>query len=352
MQKKIFQHPFLIRLFNWEYWSFNTVYAPIYLYWLWLVVKSRSFFFFNAANPLIKNGGFLMESKKEIYDLIPSQFCPPTLLFNASVAFTDVCKAIKQNNLNYPLIAKPDIGMRGLMVQKTDSEEELKKYIDTVKVDFLVQEFIPYQEEAGIFYCRIPNEEKGFISGIVGKDFVTVTGDGKSTIAALLQQEQRYILQLPILKITLGKTMEEVLEKGIVKELVPYGNHSRGSKFIDISKLADEKLTATFDEICKQIPDFYYGRMDIRYNTWEELKEGKNFSIIELNGAGSEPTHMYDPCHSIFFAWKEIIRHWEILYRISKINHRTKQIPYMTFSAGLQMLKENTAYVKIISGKN
>jgi hypothetical protein len=83
--------------------------------------------------------------------------------------------------------------------------------------------------------------------------------------------------------------------------------------------------------------------------TWEELKEGKNFGIVELNGAGSEPTHIYDPQHSIFFAWKEIIRHWKILWRISRINHSKGKIPYMNFSSGMQMFRDNTAYVKMIS---
>ncbi|MDE3253205.1 MAG: D-alanine--D-alanine ligase, partial [Bacteroidota bacterium] len=75
-----------------------------------------------------------------------------------------------------------------------------------------------------------------------------------------------------------------------------------------------------------------------------------DFSIIELNGAGSEPTHIYDPRHSIFFAWKEIIRHWHILLTISRQNHQKKRIPYMSFSAGWQMLRENTAYVKKLIG--
>ena len=37
---------FFIRLFNWEFWSFNTLYAPILFYWFWLSFKSRSFFLF------------------------------------------------------------------------------------------------------------------------------------------------------------------------------------------------------------------------------------------------------------------------------------------------------------------
>jgi len=81
----------------------------------------------------------------------------------------------------------------------------------------------------------------------------------------------------------------------------------------------------------------------------EELKQGINFSIIELNGAGSEPTHIYDPKHSIFWAWKEIIKHLNILYRISKLNHQLQKIPYLTTRMGLDMFKQNSEYIKLLN---
>ena len=68
-----------------------------------------------------------------------------------------------------------------------------------------------------------------------------------------------------------------------------------------------------------------------------------------MNGAGSEPTHMYDPKHSIFFAWKEIIRHWNILYRISVLNHKDYKVSYMKFSSGIRMLYENNKHMKLTS---
>jgi hypothetical protein len=88
---------------------------------------------------------------------------------------------------------------------------------------------------------------------------------------------------------------------------------------------------------------FYFGRLDIRYNDWEELKQGKNFSVIEVNGAGSEPTHIYDPAHSLFFAWKEIIRHWYILWLISRQNHK-KGHPYLTLKEGISMFREDKVW--------
>jgi len=158
-------------------------------------------------------------------------------------------------------------------------------------------------------------------------------------------------LQLPVLKKTYGEKLKTVLKAGEEFLLVPYGNHVRGAKFIDDSHLIDEQLTKSIDAVCRQVNGFFYGRMDVRYNTWEELREGKKFSIIELNGAGSEPTHMYDPKHSVFFAWKEIIRHWNILFKVSRMNHHPLERPYMKTSTGMQMFKENAAYLKLITEK-
>jgi len=290
-----------------------------------------------------------MESKKEIYDLVPGEFYPPTLFFRTSTAAEEVLKQVKQRSLKFPMVGKPDIGMKGMMVKKLENENDLLVYAAGSKVDFLIQEFIPYENEVGIFYYHYPNEEKGNISGIVKKEFLSVTGDGVSTVEQLLLKNKRYILQLPILRKTGADKMNMVLQKNEELVLVPYGNHVRGAKFIDDSHLIDEELVNSIDAVCKKVRGFYYGRLDIRYNTWEELKQGKNFSIIELNGAGSEPTHIYDPKHSIFWAWKEIIKHLNILYRISKLNHQIQKTPYLTTRMGLDMFKQNSAYLKLLN---
>ncbi len=349
MIKRILYHPFFIKLFHWEYWPFHVVYAPVYFYWFWLCLKARSFFFFNTSNPSIVNGGFLMESKKAIYDIIPDVYYPATLFFRVGTTSGDVLDRIRQRQLRFPLVGKPDIGMQGLSVKKLETENDLIEYSLGSKVDFLIQEFVPFKNEVGIFYYRYPNEMKGHISGIVSKEFVSVTGDGVLTITELLKKDKRYVLQLKVLKKTYGVTLNKILPVGEEFVLVPYGNHIRGAKFVDASHLIDQQLTNSIDAVCRQVRGFYYGRMDIRYNTWEELREGKSFSIIELNGAGSEPTHIYDPKHSIFFAWKEIVRHLNILWKISTMNHRQLKRPYMKIRVGLQMLRDNKKYIKLIN---
>lgn len=291
-----------------------------------------------------------MESKKEIYDLIPAAYYPATLFFKTGTSSKKIVDTINEKQLQFPLIAKPDIGMQGKAVKKLCDAADLIEYAAHSKVDFLVQEFIPYEKEAGIFYYRYPGETKGYISGIVEKEFLSITGDGVSDVETLLKKKKRHILQLPVLRKTYGKELNKVLKCGEEFLLVPYGNHVRGAKFIDTTHLVDEELTRVIDNVCQQVKGFYFGRLDIRYRSWDELRQGKEFSIIELNGAGSEPTHMYDPGHSIIFAWKEIIRHWNILFRISRANHRLLKQPYMNISAGLEMFKANKRYVKLING--
>ena len=344
---KLSHRPFFIRLFNWEYWSFHAVYACLYPVWFLLCLRARSLFFFSASNPTIENGGFLFESKKKIYDILPPEYYPKTILIQPGETDQSIVDKINAAGLAYPMIVKPDIGGKGRGVKKVNSQQDLLDYIRKFPFDMLVQDFVHFEEEVGIFYYRYPGEAKGHISGIVGKHFLKAKGDGKSTIEELLKKEKRYILQLPALREMLGPGMQEVLPAGTERVLVPYGNHARGALFIDYTDWADEQLVNAIDEVCKRVPGFYFGRLDIRYNSLEKLREGKEFSIIELNGAGSEPTHMYDPRHSLFNAWGFIIRHWLILYRISRMNHE-KGVPYMTAKEGVRMFKDTRKYDKVL----
>ncbi len=341
-QRQLYK-PFFIRLFHWEYWSFNTVYIPIYIFWVALCIRARSFFFFEASNPTIKNGGFLTESKKDIFPLIPASLQPATVFFSIPSNADIVISELHKNGLSFPLIGKPDVGSRGRGVKVLTNKNDVRLYVKNAFVDFHIQEFVAYKNEIGIFYYRFPNEENGKISGIVRKEFLKVKGDGIKTISQLLMENKRAILQKDVLEKLYGNDLNEVLINGEEKILVPYGNHSRGAMFIDDSHLIDETLTKTIDEICKQIPGFYFGRFDIRFDNWEDLKHEKKFSIIEMNGAGSEPTHIYDPKHSIFYAWKEIIRHWFILNKISRQNHK-KGYKYLSVSEGIKMFQDDKMF--------
>lgn len=287
-----------------------------------------------------------MERKSDIYKLIPAAYYPKTLLIPEGLAENVMIETIEKASFHFPVIVKPDIGFRGCGVRKIESPAAAAGYIGECKFPMLVQEFIDYELEAGIFYYRYPWQSKGVISGIVAKEFLTVTGDGKRSVEALLMQNPRYLLQMDALRKMKELDLEEVPPVGEKKVIIAIGNHARGAKFIDASYKITPALEASIDAISKQIPSFYYGRLDVKFTNWDDLTAGENLSIIELNGAGSEPTHMYDPAHSLFYAWKEIIRHWNILLRISIWNHKNQQVPYLKFSKGVQMFRDNSRVAK------
>lgn len=326
---------FIHKLTHWEYWPFQIVYIPIYFLWLFYSIKARSLFFFNASNPTIKNGGFIMESKKAIYNLIPQQYYPKTELINEGTSLDEILKTIGVSGVKYPFIAKPDIGLRGSAVKKINNSDELQAYNNKANFDYVVQDLIPYKHEVGIFYVRYPNEKSGRITGIVSKEFLIITGDGVSTTEELIKKNPRYELQLKVLKQEYGKKLLSILPKGEKLNLVPYGNHARGAKFIDCSHWIKPKITEMINEMCLQISGFYFGRLDVMYNTWEEFENGENFSVVELNGAASEPTHIYDPRHSLLFAWKELARHITYMYEISVLNHKSGS-PYLAYKVGMK----------------
>lgn len=277
----------------------------------------------------------MAESKKEIYDLIPQKYYPKTVIIHENNDFQNVIPIIQNAAIQYPFIAKPDIGLRGSAVKKIHNLDELKVYNSNANFDYLIQDLIPYSKEVGIFYVRYPNEQKGKVTGIVAKEYVIVRGDGKATIEQLIKENPRYELQINNIKREYGARFKEVLEKDKILNLVPYGNHARGAKFIDVSNLITNKLNETIDALCQEIPEFYFGRLDIMYDSWSDLEQGKNFAVVEVNGAASEPTHIYDPKHSIFFAWKELARHITYMYKISVQNHK-RGFPYLSHKEGMR----------------
>jgi len=333
---------FFYKLTHWEYWPFEIVYIPVYFFWGYLAIRAKSLFFFNTCNPTIKNGGFMNESKKEIYDLIPSQYYPKTALISDKTAFEEVCLLMENGTFSFPFIAKPDIGLRGSAVKKIENFAMLKEYVDKANFDYLLQKLIPYENEIGVFYIRFPGEKLGKITGIVAKEFVIIVGNGTQTLEELVLENPRYAFQLKSLQKEYGSKLKEIPELGVKTNLVPYGNHARGAKFLDKTSWATPELNQLLNEICLQIDGFYFGRIDVMYQSIADLEKGQHFSIVELNGAGSEPTHIYDPSHSIFFAWKELFRHINYMYQISVINHK-KGVRYLRHKEGMKEYRMHLA---------
>ncbi len=313
---------------HWEYWHTRTIYFPALFAWMFLAVKAKSIFFFSGVNPSFKFGGFVMASKMDIYKLLPAQWIPKGMLWEKSSPIDTLETQMAAAGLTFPIILKPDVGLKGLGVLEFTNLEALSAYLKETSSSQIIQEKIPYSKEVGLFYMRYPNDPKGICTGMARKDFLRVCGDGKHSIRELVQQHPRALLKWDSLHQMDSLDFDEILAPGKEKVLVPFGSHTRGAEFVDVSEHISQALCNAIDEIAQQVPGFYYGRFDIMYNHWEELLAGKNFSVIELNGAASEPIHMYDSRHSYGFALKEIYRHWKHMQRISTLNRKTNPPKY------------------------
>jgi len=303
--------------------------------WIWYAIKERSLFYFSASNPSILTGGMMGESKSAVLNLIPDSVKPKTVLINLPVTTQEVLKTLDTNGLTLPIIFKPDVGERGWMVRKIKSKEDIEQYLSEIKIDFIIQEFVSLPLEYGVFYVRFPSQANGFVNSITGKEFLSVTGDGSKTLQQLILEKDRAKIQWETLKEVYAAQLQDVIPQGKKIELVSIGNHCLGTTFINCNHLITEKLSASFDAISKQIDGFYFGRFDLRCASEADLESG-NVKIMELNGCGAEPAHIYHPGSSLLKGIGTIITHWKNLYRVSKENHK-RGVPYLSFAEGKQI---------------
>lgn len=329
---------FVIKLKAWEYWPFGIIQFPSILYYLWLSIRSRSLVFFSASNPGIEMGGMFGESKFKVLKMIPAQFIPTTILIEIPATKEMVLKQIVDGGLKFPLIFKPDLGERGFMVKRIDSEGEIDEYLKKIKVNFLAQEQVDFPHEFGIFYRRFPNEITGSVTSVVMKEMLSVTGDGRSTLQEMILQKDRAKLQWPKLQKIYRAQLNMVIPVGKSMELISIGNHALGTKFLNGNSLINEKLSLVFDTISKEIPGFYFGRYDLRTATIEDLYSGR-LKIMELNGCGAEPGHIYDPGFSIWKAIGVLVIHWSNIFEIARQNRRNG-VPYTPLREAYDLYKK------------
>jgi hypothetical protein len=141
--------------------------------------------------------------------------------------------------------------------------------------------------------------------------------------------------------------LEVVLEKGSEKVLNIIGNHSKGTQFINGNHLISKNLEHTFDQLFSKIPNVYYGRIDLKYDSFDNLIKGINFKIIEMNGIISEPTHIYDKEKSTYLkALKDIRTHWKLMYEIAVQNHKIHHIKYEKITVFVKSLLKLKKYTK------
>lgn len=319
-----------------EFWPDWLFYTPIVLYWIALGLRHGDFTLPTAANPRIEAGGLCGESKTAILDQLAPEarhwVAPYTTLRTGADWHADVPAAeaaMAAAGLAYPIVAKPDIGCNGTGVRLIENAAALARYLRDFPrgVVLVLQAFVADSGEAGLFYIRHPSEARGGITSVTLKSAPEVTGDGRATLRELILADPRTGRMASLFFPRLAARLEEVPAAGERVRLVFVGNHCKGATFADGAEHVTEALTAWTEAIARALPEFYFGRLDVRFPSLADLRAGRGLRIIEINGVGSEATHIWDPSARLGPAYAAQFAHYRAAFRIGAANraagHRT-----------------------------
>jgi len=175
--------------------------------------------------------------------------------------------------------------------------------------------------------------------------FPVITGDGRRTLEELIRADPRASLVASTYLQRFASEKTRILSAGDSFKLVEAGNHCQGAIFLDGGRLFSETLEKRIDEISQSISGFFVGRFDIRYSSDDALREGRDFQIIELNGASSEATNIYDPRNSLWNAYRTLFQQWEIVFAIADENRKRglRAMPVRTILVKLSLYRKQTA---------
>ena len=183
-----------------------------------------------------------------MYELLPEGSYPKTVYVSPADDFEQVKKTVEENGVTYPFCVKPDVGMKGLLFRKIDSEQQLEYYHGLMPADYVIQELVMLPLEVSVFYYRYPNEQKGVITGFIQKDLMEVTGDGRNTLLQLIQEHPKAKFREEEMRIKHADHLNKVLPKDERYFLSYAANLNRGARFTNLDHLIDEQLTSLFDE--------------------------------------------------------------------------------------------------------
>ncbi len=323
-------------LLNWRHWHYHVKYFIASPAWVWFTLRSGNIWFFTASNPSLTFGGMEGEGKREMYEQLPEGSYPKTIYIQPGEDFSAVQERISKD-FEFPFIVKPEIGMMGFMFRKINNAAQLEAYHTVMTTEYLAQSLVEYDTEVSVMYYRMPGEQRGKITGFITKEPAYVTGDGVRTLKQLILDHTNDKVDKPKTLVKFETELDVVLPNGLKKRLNDASNRNQGGVFQNLAHLIDEDLQRMFDKLSLHAGEFYYGRYDILCKSVDDLKAGKNFSILEFNGAGAGPQHFHT-AKTFIEVLGIIVYHWKLMYQVSKKN-RQLGVPKWGFMKGLRHLR-------------
>ena len=297
--------------------------VPIVAQWAWLSLRYRAITLPSCCNPAVTTGGMVGEGKLEYLDIMGSRALRVTAATTSAVAdgiesLAEFESVMKRAGLSYPVVVKPNLGWCGFGVRRIDDRDALMAYLAGFPRGerVVLQRWMQEAGEAGIFYMRRPGERRGRIVGMLLRHYPRVTGDGVRTVAQLMAADPRAsrlggdgaseaccdVTQVPAL--------------GQVVRIAVVAATRVGGRYEDGSAMVTPALRRAFDAICHDMKDFHVGRFDVKFESIVALRAGTGFTIIEVNGAGSEAVHAWDPSLTLRQAYRIIFDKQRRLFAI------------------------------------
>ena len=317
----------LLRIRHWEFWPMWAFYPLLVLSIIWLGLRRGGVTAFTAVNPAMPLGGLLGESKSDILDglagigeALPAwRRLPPG---SPDGRLDALRRFLKDEDLNYPAVLKPDTGERGRGIAVARSEADASAFFDATPGPALAQEYVS-GEEYGVFWARHPGRRDGHVFSITHKVRPTVTGDGTSTLERLILSDPRAVALARVYTREHADASKRTPAAGEVVELTEVGAHSRGTIFLDANDLHTPDLEQAMNQISTAYDGFDFGRFDVRVPSAEALQCGNGLRVLEVNGVTSEATHMYDPRYGFFAAHGILRRQWAMAFELADERIRT-----------------------------
>jgi hypothetical protein len=323
--------------------------VPMVAQWLWLGLRHGSATLPSVANPGITAGGLVGEGKLEYFAAMGGTARAATAHHIGIDAGTDrtmvgVLRRMRDAGLAFPVVAKPDLGWCGYGVRRLASIDDLADYLRRFPhgQSFLLQRYLPEPGEAGLFYMRHPDEASGRLIGILLRHAPSVVGDGVSRVGELVAGNARLRRATANSRHEIHYDPARVPARGETVRLSTVASTRVGGGYEDGSVHATAALVARVDAIARDMGTFLAGRFDVRYPSLEALRHGQ-FTIMEVNGAGSEAVHAWDPKYSIRDVYRIVFAKQRELFRISAANRTRGHRPIGALALARLFLAQHRA---------
>jgi len=315
-----------------EFWPTWLMYLPVMLQWPLLALRYRSFTLPLLANPDLPLGGMVGASKAQLMGQARGHCARAFLPWvtgsrtqaSAETLAEDLLARAEREGFRLPFVVKPDIGCRGAGVKRVSSLDELSRVIAHYPpgATFIAQKLARFEHEAGIFYVRAPDEPRGTVVSLTFKDLPSVTGNGRHTLAQLVEADPRAGALQHLYEPRQRDRWHQVVPRGEVVPLLFSASHCQGAVFTNGQSAITPALAQAIDRLMHDLPNFHYGRLDVKFADLKSLRAGDNLEVMEINGASAEAIHIWDRDTRLGDALRTLMWQYRTLFRIGAQQRR------------------------------